>query len=349
MAWLTGWSKRKALTLATPSELLSDFPFPVRITADTDIGVSALATGYDIRFTASDGTTLLDYERDTFAVTAGAATGLWWVEIPSWSALAETTIYAYYGNASAPDVSSGPNTFDANFVGVYHGGDGATLSVADSSPAANHGTNSGATAAAGIAGGAMEFGGDGDYISGGTIPNLYGSLTGTVSCWFKRPVESYAGGTVRQACGTVSGDGLYLQISQFSSNWNLGCVKRSGVAYAATVTLPDVWYHAVGTCDATNIVAYLNGVAGTPLMSVDRPILNAGLRIGGTALSSPFLGLLDEIRISNVARSAAWIAAEYGTIAAPASWQTWGAEESVATAKPWLYRRSSRIIGGGVL
>lgn len=63
----------------------------------------------DVRFTSSDGTTLIDYwlESKTNSVTAN-----FWVKIPSVPASPnKTTIYLYYGNPSAGSASNGNNTF----------------------------------------------------------------------------------------------------------------------------------------------------------------------------------------------------------------------------------------------
>lgn len=348
MAWLAGWARRKAITLSTPAALLSAFPFPARITADTDVGALAQATGYDIRFTASDGTTLLDHERDTFAVTAGAATGLWWVEIPSWSALVATTIYMYYGKADAPDVSSGPNTFDANHVGVYHGGDGTTLSVQDSSQAGNHGTNNGATAAAGIAGGAMSFDGASQSVSLGNPVSLQITGSMTISGW----AQLRDGDASSVVAKDASSGGRAYTLDYYSGQYRFyinGSVDGIVVATATYSALK----HVVGVYDQSvpQLRIYLDGAlvqdatAGASIPSATAACYIARREYTG---NEDFLnGVLDEIRISNIARAPAWIAAEYGTIAAPATWQTWGAEESNVTARPWLYTRRTQIIGAG--
>jgi PKD repeat protein len=61
----------------------------------------------DIRFTTSDGTTLMDY----WIESSSSALATVWVEIPSIYYNGNTNIYIYYGNAGASAVSSGLNTF----------------------------------------------------------------------------------------------------------------------------------------------------------------------------------------------------------------------------------------------
>ena len=81
--WLSGWTYRKKVTVqsANVDADLTDFPLYVGFSADSDIGggVSDTTDGTDIRFTSSDGVTELPYERESFTVSAGDATGDFWV------------------------------------------------------------------------------------------------------------------------------------------------------------------------------------------------------------------------------------------------------------------------------
>ncbi|GAG26647.1 unnamed protein product, partial [marine sediment metagenome] len=120
--WLTGWGFRKEITIqdAYVDSNLRDFPIYVYINADADFH-EALATGYDIRFTQSDGTTLLKYERENWTGgDGGAGTGHFWVKVPSILASGGATIYCYYGKADAEDGEDAVNVWDANFKAVYH-------------------------------------------------------------------------------------------------------------------------------------------------------------------------------------------------------------------------------------
>jgi hypothetical protein len=58
----------------------------------------------DIRFTDSDGSTLLNYWQE--------ADGRFWVKVPSIPASSTKTIYVYYGNPGATSASNGTLTFD---------------------------------------------------------------------------------------------------------------------------------------------------------------------------------------------------------------------------------------------
>jgi hypothetical protein len=77
---------------------------------DTGLHTSghAKADWGDLRFTASDGTTLLDYwiEEKVNSVSATA-----WVEVSDSLSTVDTTIYMYYGHADETDAGNGVNTF----------------------------------------------------------------------------------------------------------------------------------------------------------------------------------------------------------------------------------------------
>lgn len=337
---LTGYTYCRKITLKPPSATLTDFPFPVRINASAEMGAACLATGYDVRFTASDGTTLLSFERDRWTVTAGEATGLWWVKIPSYIHTDWTTIYIHYGNASAVDASDASAVWDANFVGVYHGGDGTTLSVQDSSQAGNHGTNNGATAAAGIAGGAMSFDGS-DSVALGTGVQCDAF---TLSAWLQG--VSYDGNskTIVKRDEVVDpyernyvfAIGAFNEITLYTRTGGASYSAASQLAgFYANASAFSTFRHVAVTWDSGEPLFYVDGalVASTgSVPSVGDPVTGTpsadiGIFAGGNYL----IAVLDELRKSNIARSPAWIAAEYGTVAAPATWQVWGGTETLET------------------
>jgi hypothetical protein len=86
----------------------------------------------------------------------------------------------------------------------------------------------------------------------------------------------------------------------------------------------NTWYHLVfvrsGPSAANGYMAYLNGVLEGQVSSggwSSTAPLTMGARLGqaGQNLS----GLLDEVRVSNVARSSDWIATEYHNQSSPAT------------------------------
>lgn len=117
MAWLPGWAYRKPVTLSRASGAVTNYQMKLlvgesagAVGEDVDCNSHVLSTFNDLRFTKSDGTTLLDYwiESITGATPNRLATG--WQEFDSIGTGA-TPFYMYYGKADAPAVSSGANTF----------------------------------------------------------------------------------------------------------------------------------------------------------------------------------------------------------------------------------------------
>jgi hypothetical protein len=74
------------------------------------IGAACQSDFDDIRFTNSDGTTLLDYWIESISGTTPNQIATIWVEFDS-IGTTDTTFYMYYGNSSATAYSNGPNTF----------------------------------------------------------------------------------------------------------------------------------------------------------------------------------------------------------------------------------------------
>lgn len=117
MAFLTGWSYRKSVTLSRASGAVTNYQMKLLV------GESAGATGEnvdcgskcktdfsDLRFTTSDETTLLDYWIESVSGTTPNQLATVWIEFDSIGTGA-TTFWMYYGNAGAAAVSSGANTF----------------------------------------------------------------------------------------------------------------------------------------------------------------------------------------------------------------------------------------------
>jgi len=112
MSWLSGWTYRRPITVTnnTTSALTN---YQVLITIDTASLISAgkmRSDGGDIRFTDSDGVTLINYWIESGINTTSTRI---WVKVPSIPASGSTTIYIYYGNPSATSSSDFANTMIA--------------------------------------------------------------------------------------------------------------------------------------------------------------------------------------------------------------------------------------------
>lgn len=118
MGWLSGWDYRKSVTLSRASGTVTDYQMKVLVgessgsaTHDVNCEAKGLSSFNDLRFTASDGTTILDYWIESIAGTTPNQLATVWVEFDSIGTGA-TTFYMYYGNAAAAAYSDGDDTFD---------------------------------------------------------------------------------------------------------------------------------------------------------------------------------------------------------------------------------------------
>lgn len=112
MAWLTGWNYRKPITVSNGS---ADYQTKVlvgessgAVGEEVDCGAKCQTDFDDLRFTGSDGITLLDYWIESISGTTPNQLATVWVQN---DATPSTTGYMYYGKADATAVSSGANTF----------------------------------------------------------------------------------------------------------------------------------------------------------------------------------------------------------------------------------------------
>lgn len=117
MLSLTGYIYRKKITVAhTDDGAQTNYQIPITVNRTT--GADSGATVYistkcqadydDLRFTKSDGITLLDY----WIESADANTAIVWIEFDTIQAHPNDSVfYMYYGNATATAVSNGDNTF----------------------------------------------------------------------------------------------------------------------------------------------------------------------------------------------------------------------------------------------
>ncbi len=80
MAWLTNWNYRKPITVSNPGSTLSDYQVVTTVDTASLIPSKMLSNGNDIRFTSSDGSTLLNYWIESDINTS---TTRIWTKIPS--------------------------------------------------------------------------------------------------------------------------------------------------------------------------------------------------------------------------------------------------------------------------
>jgi len=350
--WLTGWGHRKQITISNTNvdADIASFPVYVPIVSDTDIGGVCESDGGDIRFTTSDGSTELSYEKVYFAVATGAANGDFYVLVNPVDHDANTLIYCYYDKNSQTTSSAPATVFNTTngWVGVWHLEEDISSTVA--LDATSNDNDSVGTSmqkperVSGLSGYAQDFdstNSEGIKIADSASLDI-GTSDITISCWSKR--ESSASIMyLFSHQDTDASEGYIL----FGSNSNPSYARfiiedADAASYCSTATsLADgSWCHVAVTVDRDNsdgMVPYINGTAGTdsdPTGAADTIASTNFFYIGCDYGTGNFWnGLIDEVRISNIVRSAAWMKFEYKNMEeghAAGNELTWAAEEDAS-------------------
>jgi len=321
---------------------LTDFPVLVNLTSANFDFAKSNSNGFDIRFTDSDGETLLKYERERHDSVNSLAE--YWVKIPSVSSSADTTFYIYYRTEDTDDGSDAVNVWDANFKGVWHSYDKTTTTISDSTTNANTGTKKGIgepVEAAGQIARAQSYDGVNDYVLTSAAKLILLPNTSTYAVWFNinTSVDYSAVASNLKYLAPASG---YSIVPSWPSNRFTICAGDGIAGYVRkefteiSVLTTGVWYHVAVTYNGAKFQVFIDGVYNgewiQALAQIDQQFL-----LGRWAIdygSYIFNGLIDEVRISDIARSDAWIKADYNSGAN--TLLTYGGEE-VAVGEGHLF------------
>jgi Concanavalin A-like lectin/glucanases superfamily/Domain of unknown function (DUF2341) len=320
---LTGWAHCQEVTPFRPGATLTDPVVSIWL-GDPTVGdlSDANADLSDLRFTdLANNPLYFQFDEATQNPQGGVIN----VRLPSWSSSADTPIVMHWGNPAASDAQSTDVWTSA--AGIWHLGNGTTLSAADSGPNGNNGTvNGGAHADTGVIGGGASFDGTGDDI---TVPhnNTLNVGGGTAAAWM-----FWSNGTGRvlgkstetvKRYGVTFRAGPLLEFATYDGSWH--------AVDSDTLTITG-WHHYAVVWDLTNITFYQDGVAkgARSFSSASFPASTAGLRIGSNLASAAnsnvyyFTGLMDEVQILGRAPTAAEIAAHVYNVTQVGHGLTWG-------------------------
>jgi hypothetical protein len=317
--WNTSWSYRK-LIFINHSQVDSDldnFPILVNIT-DTDLRDDAQDDGDDIAFVMCYGVNIqINHEIENYDNTTGQLVA--WVNITSLLSTRNTSFYMYYGNSSCSSQENITGVWDTNYSMVQHLNE-SSGTLFDSTNNDNDGTNNGAeyTATAKIAGGYDFVDQQKDQIVVADDPTLNITESITISAWVKTGALAQQPRIVTKGKTTTNAYILYAGLNSndkpYFSIWDEG-VKQS--ANSDIVITDNIWHYVVGTYNGTQIKIYIDGELNNTAEYIgDIDIVSQDLFIPSDeqAGANYFEGLIDEVRISNTARSTAWINTSYNTM-----------------------------------
>jgi hypothetical protein len=151
MSVLAGWPFRKKITIpfAKVPTTQANMVFLVVLSATNFDFTKTTSDGRDIRFTASDGTTLLNHKKIFHDVANQLAQ--YDVQIPSASSLADTEFYIYFTNDNSKIDTSTAATYESSVKLALHMADNTTSQILDNSPTGAIGTKGAANLPLGVA------------------------------------------------------------------------------------------------------------------------------------------------------------------------------------------------------
>lgn len=357
MVWLSNWKRRVKITIdhgSMPSGGVTWFPILLHLSSScgknsddvtfifSDIG----SNSRKIAITKSDGITELYGEIEYWDYTGTPSTSsAWiWVSKSDWdvSGTVDTYLYLYYDNTK-PDnpninvvnTTVGSYVWDSNYKGVWHLSESSgTLYDSTSNNNDMSATGSPTYGYTGKIGKCLDFSGSSQYLTKATA--VVAAYPVTLEVWTNLDAWSWL-----------------TNIQRFSGNWaawalltdNGGhgqffcCAGPSTDTYATTTNTFSLgqWGYIAGRgISATERHVYLNATGkGTNTTSRNPTSMDLTVIGGLNGQWGMYYanGRLDEIRMSNIARSEDWLAASYET--ERDNLLSWGTQEAFFNS--WIF------------
>ncbi|CAI8936745.1 DUF2341 domain-containing protein [Pseudomonas serboccidentalis] len=324
--WQDDWHYRKQIAVDTTpqgagiNQALGRTALLVRLHTGNFTFDGVKEDGSDLRFVAADDKTVLNHQIESFDALMGMA--LIWVDVPNVEGGQRQDIWMYYGNQKAPATGNGQLTFDPNYTALYHF-EGATGTPAKDTTAYGN-TAQSATGAAidGVVGRALQFSGQPLLLP--ASPSLQHSAGSafTFSAWLR--------------LDQANGEQLILARREGASSLLVGVnqgvpfVEIDGQRAVATQALnPGQWQHVALTAEGAKVSLFINGREGATLAQA-MPAFNSVMAMGADLHEGPFqpfVGAIDELRLSKVARPAALLLADATSQGAESKLVTYGVDE----------------------
>lgn len=289
--WNKDWTQRTRIVLntsaqgVTTQETVAALPLAVRLHSGNFDFLSAKEDGSDLRFVAGDDKTPLSFRIERWDPVNELA--VVWVQVPQvLPGSDKNMLYAYAGHSAAPAAADSGTGFDAATLAAIHfdGRDNAGSShdgrwkAADAiTPEAN----------ALLGGGARLAGQPLVWPAQPALRIAAGGAT-TLSLWLRS--DEVARGTLL-AWGPI---GLTLEGGQLAA-------RVGGTRLAGGEVAPTAWTQVALTVGNGQAQLYVNGAA-VAKADVATPLIEGELRVG-----EGLRGVVDEVQVSSVARSPAWL------------------------------------------
>ncbi|NNA56336.1 DUF2341 domain-containing protein [Pseudomonas koreensis] len=324
--WQDDWHYRKQIAVDTTpqgagiNQALGRTALLVRLHTGNFTFDGVKEDGSDLRFVAADDKTVLNHQIESFDALMGMA--LIWVDVPNVEGGQRQDIWMYYGNQKAPATGNGQLTFDPNYTALYHF-DGATGTPAKDTTAYGN-TAQSATGAAidGVVGRALQFSGQPLLLPASPSLQHNAGSAFTFSAWLRL---DQANGEQLILARREGANSLLVGVNQ-----GVPFVEIDGQRAVATQALnPGQWQHVALTAEGAKVSLFINGREGATLAQA-MPAFNSVMAIGADLSPSafqPFVGAIDELRLSKVARPAPLLLADATAQGAESKLVAYGVDE----------------------
>lgn len=353
MVWLTGWERRVKFSVDSGDIDSALVLFPVTLNLGTSVGINSEdisfifdelgsdANRFKIAVTLADGETQIyaDIEYwDDASETAVLHVG----PVPDVSSSVDTVLYLYFDSSQSDNTSyigdSGSvvaqNVWDPYFKLVCHMADATTSTVLDSTSYDNDGTKGAVNEpleVAGEIGLAQEYEPT-DYQIVSVTDDFDSDTIGTITVKLRRTDKDSSFGDLAsivddavdtkyvelqitagdELCLIVRNGGAY-EVLRYSDStwddelWHLASFVQDGVGPVLVVDGANETHHAHASIPSTDLTAWCDDIGA----ELDKVCIG---RLVRATPSTPFEGILAEVRISSINRSVAWLKATYETL-----------------------------------
>lgn len=309
-------------------ETLTDFPVFVDLAdLDATFWSNVQSGGGDIRVTAADGTS--EVPREVVFASTTADTGELYFKATTTSSTTDTVFYIYYGSTTASDYAStstygAQNVWDNNYVLVTHMHDLTTATTKNSAASTNNGTKQSAgnpvESTTALFGRSQDL--VNDDISHGNLG--IGATSHTLEAWVYPDTLSGGGdqGTYGFTIIGASPTGVYAPwLTVGGSGANVDEVRYCAYQTSSTCTVSTgagittgAWYYIAATAvKSGSTIVKVNDTQRISYTNAGNADFPTQFTIGDLRPTRAiyFDGKIDEVRVSNMVRSAAWQKATY--------------------------------------
>ena len=342
--WLAGWARRVRMTIdSTDIDAdLADFPVLVYLSASSGRGDADLSFVFDelsselmrkrIAVTQSDGISQCFVEIERWDSPANMA---WlWVKVPLIDDEANTDLYLYYdsgqpdniGFVDDPGSSAAENAWDEHFTFVCHMQDDLDVAgVRDSTLNHNHGTKGETDCpqeVQAMMGRGLEWDAscDNEFISVADSDSLDMGNKFTAEVWVNymkgvTPNDYERMLTKKNDYHNPNGWEFSLESGQDQLLTTRGSSSAgtNGIVNFVDSWAAGGWHQVVVTYNESRVDGYRDGIFRDwhTITSVSNNNRNLFIGRYGASVARKWFGLMDEVRLSDIIRSAAWIKAGY--------------------------------------